>query len=125
MQLRKIVKVLLFAAGVVLALAGAGILAMAASGSVIVGRYSAYATGSGLLLIAAPCIALLFSIRFAQILGLVVLLAFAIAALWLAFWSTVSLERPWLFQVAAIVFAVLAISRVGLFLRNNSSAQGI
>lgn len=124
MKFRKVVKMLVFVAGLILALAGVSALAMAASGSVSLGQSSVYAIGSSLLLIAAPCITLLFSVRLAQVLGLVVLLAFAIGALWLGFGSTVSLERPWLFQAAAIVFAVLVISRVGLFLRNKTSSRG-
>jgi hypothetical protein len=125
MQLRKIVKALLFVTGLVLTLAGASALAMAVSGSVVIGQSSVYALGGSLLLIAAPCIALLFSVRLAQVFGSFALLAFAVGALWLAFGSAAPPEQPWLFRAAAIVFAVLVIFRVGLLLRNESSARGI
>lgn len=124
MQIGKIIKVLMSVAGIVLAWAGSGILAIAVSGSVLVGQYSAYATGSSLLLAAVPCIALLFSVRCAQFLGSVVLLAFALGALWLAFWSTLSLTQPRFFQAAAIAFAALVIFRVGLFLCKEKFAHG-
>ena len=122
MRLGKILKVILFVAGLALAFAGAGALAMAVSGSVIAGRPSVYALGSTLLLLAAPCLVLLFSVRAAQVLGSFVLLVFALGALWLAFGAAPP-EHPWLFQAASIAFAVLAISRVGLFLRSKGSAR--
>jgi hypothetical protein len=121
MRLGKILKVILFVVGLALAFVGTDALAMAVSGSVVVGRSSVYALGSTFLLLAAPCLVLLFSVRVAQVLGLFVLIAFALGALWLAFGAAPP-EHPWLFQAASIAFAGLAVFRVGLFLRSKSSA---
>jgi hypothetical protein len=118
--IRKIAALVLGSASVLVAL---GLLWLAASGSIVEGRGGAYLLSAGFFSIATPCIALLFSVRLAKLLTLVLLVIFAITMLWAAFASTVTASPP-LFQAAAVVFGILVSFRVVLALRRQHAAIG-
>jgi len=95
---------------------------VAASGAVKTGPIAGYVAGLGFLLVAAPLLTFPFSNRVAELLLALALLALALGMLWLAFQPNLPTSHPILVQVAAVVFAVMLLARVGLALRRNRSA---
>jgi len=68
--------------------------------------------------LAVPLLALPFSMRFARLAFLAVLVLFAAGMLWLVFTST---RAQWTHQLAAVAFAVLLLVRIGLKRRAAST----
>ena len=124
MQFGKLAKALSFTAGLALAFLGVADLVMAASGAVVVGSTGAYVAGAVFLLGAAPLLVFPFSVRLAKGLGIAVLLAFAVAALWMAFGASPPPGQPWKFRVAAVAFAGLLLFRIWLARRGKVSRLG-
>jgi hypothetical protein len=123
MRFGAIGKIAAFFLGSASVLVALGLLGLAASGSIVEGRGGAYLLSAGSSAIATPCFALLFSVRLAKLLTLVLLVIFAITMLWAAFASTVTTASP-AFQAAAVVFGMLVSFRVVLALRRQHSAIG-
>lgn len=121
MQLEKLVKVASILVGVLLAIFGFGVLAVAAVGDFSQGRFEAVAIGSGLLLLAFASLAYLFSVRLAKSLLVLFLFELAATVLWLVFRPEPPVARPAIHQAAAIAFAVLLLARVGLAMRRGRS----
>lgn len=119
MQFRTVIKALSLLAGAGIFLLGVVWLVMAASGAVESGGDVAYVAGAGLLLVAAPLLAVPFSTRLAKSSAVLILAIFALGMLWLAFQPGDPNDRPVVAQVGAIAFAVLLFSRVGLALRRK------
>jgi hypothetical protein len=124
MQLGKFVKALSLIAGTALALFGALGLYIAASGAVAAGTTRMYAFGGAFLVAAVPLLVLPFSVRLGKVLGLAVLVAFAAAALWVAFGTSLAIRGHWRFQVAAVAFAGLLLFRVWLARRGKHPRLG-
>ncbi|WP_426701537.1 hypothetical protein ACPPVV_00540 [Rhodanobacter sp. Col0626] len=117
-----LIKGFTFLVGACVALPGVTWIFLAASGAVKTDPVAAYVAGAGFLLVASPLLALLFSVRVAKSLLVVVLFAVAFGMLWLAFQPSLPTDHPALVQVAAIAFAITLLARVGLALRHKRSA---
>jgi hypothetical protein len=124
MQLGKFIKALSLIVGTVLALFGLLGLYIAASGAATVGTPGMYAFGGAFLVAAAPFLAFPFSVRVGRALGFAVLFAFAAAALWVAFGTSLATPGRWKFQVAATAFAGLVLFRVWLAWRGKRPRLG-
>ena len=118
MERRKIIRSLAFVLGLVLAFAGLGMLLLAASGAVVQGQAGAYVAGASFLAVAIPLLVAPFFARFAEAIATVVFAGFSAAMLWLAFGSN-GTTPPIAFQVAAVLFGLLFLLRVGLALRKR------
>ena len=125
LKLRNLTKIFSFLLGTLAALLGVTWLFVAASGAVKTGPIAGYVAGLGFLLVAAPLLTFPFSNRVAELLLALALLALALGMLWLAFQPNLPTSHPILVQVAAVVFAVMLLARVGLALRRYRSALGI
>ncbi|HAU79417.1 MAG TPA: hypothetical protein DCW96_01910 [Stenotrophomonas sp.] len=121
MRKRRFVNILAMVGGVALAIYGVLILTIAATGNVIEGRAALACGGAGLLLVAAPLLALPFSARVAKTLALLALVSFAVLAGWLAFWPQPGISPDPLVQTAVVAFAVLVAGRIHLARRRRRS----
>lgn len=121
MRKRRFVNILAMVGGVALAIYGVLILTIAATGNVIEGRAALACGGAGLLLVAAPLLALPFSARVAKTLALLALVSFAVLAGWLAFWPQPGILPDPLVQTAVVAFAVLVAGRIHLARRRRRS----
>jgi hypothetical protein len=119
---RKFIKFIGFVAGLTFAATGVVMLFAAASGAVVKGQTGAYVMGLGWLATAVPLLVLPFSSRLAARIGAIVLAAFGLFALWVAFGSR--MPAPLSFQFAAVAFGMLLLVRVGLALRRKRSGMG-
>lgn len=115
-MLGKIIKIVSFLVGLFFGALGLFVFFTLASGSVTAGKRDALVTGICFVLVALPFLALPFSRRLAKLLGVLVLLALAAAALWLVFSPNLASAHPAIYQVAAIALGVLLVARVGLAL---------
>jgi peptidoglycan/LPS O-acetylase OafA/YrhL len=79
-------------------------------GDFTAGKTAAFAMG----VIALPFFAFLYSRPLAKVLGVVVLLGFAMSMVWLAFQPTNPAPNPTIYQIAAIALCVLLAARVVL-----------
>jgi hypothetical protein len=114
--LGKIIKIVSFLVGLFFASLGLFVFFTLASGSVVAGNRDALVTGICFVLVALPFLAFPFSRRLAKLLGVLVLLALAAAALWLVFSPNLVSAHPAIYQAAAIALGVLLVARVGLAL---------
>jgi hypothetical protein len=114
--LGKIIKIVSFLVGLLFAGLGLFVLFTLASGAVVAGNRDALVTGICFVLVALPFLAFPFSLRLAKLLGVLVLLVLAAAALWLVFSPSLAVAHPAIYQVAAIALGVLLVARVGLAL---------
>ena len=121
MRKRRFVNILAMVGGLALAIYGVLILTIAATGNVIEGRAALACGGAGLLLVAAPLLALPFSARVAKTLALLALVSFAVLAGWLAFWPQPGISPDPLVQTAVVAFAVLVAGRIHLARRRRRS----
>jgi len=121
MRKRRFVNILAMVGGVALAIYGVLLLTIAATGNVIEGRAALACGGAGLLLVAAPLLALPFSARAAKALALLALVSFAVLAGWLAFWPQPGISPDPLVQTAVVAFAVLVAGRIHLARRRRRS----
>lgn len=115
-MLGKIIKLISFLVGLFFGGLGLFVFFTLASGSVIAGARDALVTGICFVVVALPFLVLPFSIRLAKLLGVLVLLVLAAAALGLVFSPNLSSAHPAIYQVAAIALGVLLVARVGLAL---------
>ncbi|MHC5149164.1 hypothetical protein [Stenotrophomonas rhizophila] len=123
MRKRRFVNILAMVGGVALAIYGVLILTIAATGNVIEGRAALACGGAGLLLVAAPLLALPFSARVAKALALLALVSFTVLAGWLAFWPQPGISPDPLVQTAVVAFAVLVAGRIHLARRRRLSGH--
>ena len=124
MQIGNLSKFAMTFLGICFALMGASCLVISAIGDFSMGRTVVVVMGFSFLVIAMPFFAFLYSRRLTEVLGVVGLLAFAAAMLWLTFRPTIPVSDPTIYQVAAIALAVLLVARVALRLRGKRSAPG-
>ena len=103
---------------------GALCLVVATVGDFSKGRAAMGMMGYALLVIAMPFLAFLFSHRLAKVLGIIVLLAFAVTMLWLAFQPATPAKNPAIYQAAAIALGVLLFAGIGLPLWRKRSRPG-
>ena len=115
-MLGKIIKIVSFLVGLLLGSLGLLVFLSLASGSVIAGKHDALVTGICFVLVALPFLVFPFSRRLAKLLGVLVLLALAAAAVRLVFSPNLASAHPAVYQVAAIALGVLLVARVGLAL---------
>lgn len=109
---RRMLKWLVFLAGVVLAGAGAIVLVAAANGAVSQGLAPVVVMGTSMLVVAMPALVLPFSVRAAKILLAVALAGFAVVALWLAFWPRAGIVPSLQVRIAIVAFAALLVVRL-------------
>ena len=121
---RVILKSVAFLAGAVLAFVGVGILVAVGSGDVRGGVQAATFMGVGFLVVAAPCIAYLFSSRLASALFALALAGCAISMLSLAFGEDMAPAQTRLFQVAASCFSAILALRFWLAHRRHRHGGG-
>jgi hypothetical protein len=114
--LGKIIKIVSFLVGLFLGGLGLFVFFTLASGSVVAGIRAALITGICFVLVALPFLVFPFSRRLAKLLGALVLLVLAAAALRLVFSPNLATAHPAIYQVAAIALGVLLVARVGLAL---------
>lgn len=119
MRKRRFVNILAMLGGVAFAIYGVLILTIAATGNVIEGRAALACGGAGLLLVAAPLLAVPFSARVAKAFALLALVCFAVLAVRLAFWPQSSIAPDPLVQTAVVAFAVLVVGRIYLARRRR------
>jgi hypothetical protein len=125
MQSGPVIKAASLLIGAALALLGGVFFYAYAVGDFVQGRSVAIFMGISLILASTPIFAFAFSTRAAKFLLVVLLFAFAAALLWMVFFNPAqAVARPWIYQTAAISFAVLLVIRVGLALRRSHSGQG-
>lgn len=124
MRYQLLLNILTFLVGTALGTIGTLLLAIVVSGDVSRGRTGLTLSGIGLLLAAAPALAVPFSVRTAKALLLFALMCLAASAVWLTFWPQPGVAPTPLIQGAVIAFAVLLIVRVFLGWRGNSVGIG-
>ena len=124
MRVRNVSKIAMALLGSFFALLGIFYLAIAGIGDFSKGRTVMVVAGCSFLVISAPLFAFLFSRRLAKLLGVIALLAFAVAMAWLAFRPDTPAADPAKYQVGAIALVVLLLARVGLWLRGKRSWSG-
>lgn len=100
--------------GLALALTGAMLLAMAATGHVVQGHAGVLVSGSAFLLAAAPAIAMPFSRRGARWLLSVVLVCFCGGSLWLAFFPPAGATPSSSVKLAVVALPLLLAARLVL-----------
>jgi hypothetical protein len=114
--LGKIIKIVSFLVGLLFAGLGLFVFFTLASGAVVAGSRDALVTGICFVLVALPFLVFPFSLRLAKLLGVLVLLVLAAAALWLMFSPNLAAAHPAIYQAATIALGVLLVARVGLAL---------
>ncbi len=96
---------------------GVLLLAIVASGNVTQGQTGLALSGTAFLLLAAPFLAVPFSVRVAKWLTLLALACLASLSIRLVFWPQPGVAPTLLVQIAVIAFAALLVLRV--FLRRR------
>ncbi|WP_460736220.1 hypothetical protein [Lysobacter tyrosinilyticus] len=117
-------KIVMALLGSLFALMGIFYLAIASIGDFSKGRIVMVVAGCSFLVISAPLFAFLVSRQLAKLLGVIALMAFAVAMVWLAFRPDTPAADPTKYQVGAIALVVLLLARVGLWLRSKRSGSG-
>ncbi|MCC5098863.1 MULTISPECIES: hypothetical protein [Xanthomonas] len=112
MRYQKLLKLLAGLAGVMLAATGALLVALFAAGQVREGQTGALISDIGFLLIAAPALAMPFSIRIAKRLRMLTLSGLAALVIWLSFWPKEGVTPTLQLRVAVILFSIILIFRV-------------
>ncbi|WP_226427094.1 hypothetical protein ACCQ14_00610 [Xanthomonas sp. NCPPB 2865] len=113
MRYQKLLKLLAGLSGIMLAATGALLVALVAAGQVREGQTGALISGIGFLVMAAPALAMPFSLRSAKRLLMLTLCCLAALAIWLSFWSKegVVMPSPQL-RVAVLAFPALLMFRI-------------
>ncbi|MEA9655817.1 hypothetical protein ABFU65_00660 [Xanthomonas campestris pv. raphani] len=119
MRYQKLLKLLAGLAGVMLAATGALLVALVAAGQVREGQTGALISGIGFLVMAAPALAMPFSLRVAKRLLMLTLCCLAALAIWLSFWSKGGVTPTLQLQVAVLAFPALLILRMLLARRRK------
>ncbi|MEA9920578.1 hypothetical protein [Xanthomonas campestris] len=112
MRYQKLLKLLAGLAGVMLAATGALLVALVAAGQVREGQTGALISGTGFLVMAAPALAMPFSLRVAKRLLMLTLCCLAALAIWLSFWPKGGVTPTLQLQVAVLAFPALLILRM-------------
>ncbi|MCC8553177.1 hypothetical protein [Xanthomonas hortorum] len=112
MRYQKLLKLLAGLAGVMLAATGALLVALFAAGQVREGQTGALISDIGFLLIAAPALAMPFSIRIAKRLRMLTLSGLAALVIWLSFLPKEGVTPTLQLRVAVILFSIILIFRV-------------
>ncbi|MCL1551916.1 hypothetical protein [Xanthomonas nasturtii] len=105
MRDQKLLKLLVGLAGVMLAVAGALLVALVAAGQVREGQTGALISGIGFLVMAAPALATPFSLHAAR--RLLTLCCLAAPAAWLSFWPKEGVMPTLQLRVAVLSFPAL------------------
>ena len=124
MRYQRLINLLAILVGGCTAAIGVLLLAIAMSGSFSQGQTGLAFSGTAFLLVAAPALAVPFSVRAAKWLLLLALACLAGLAIWLAFWPQADVTPTPLVQSAVIVFAVLLVLRMLLGRRGKSAGLG-
>lgn len=95
------------------------LLAIVGSGNVIQGKAGLALSGAALLLLAAPFLAVPFSVRVAKWLTLLALACLASLSIRLVLWPQPGVAPTLLVQIAVIAFAALLVLRMFLSRRGN------
>ncbi|MEA9589707.1 hypothetical protein VC279_20280 [Xanthomonas sp. WHRI 10064A] len=119
MRYQKLLKLLAGLAGVMLAAAGALLIALVLAGKVHEGEAGTLISGIGFLLMAAPVLAVPFSIRAAKRLLMLTLCCLAALAIWLSFWPKEGVTPTLHLRVAVLAFPVLLMFRLLLARRRK------
>ncbi|MDO7930602.1 hypothetical protein Q6A26_03285 [Xanthomonas euvesicatoria pv. eucalypti] len=110
MRYQKLLKLLAGLAGVMLAATGALLVALVAGGQVREGQTGALISGIGFLVMAAPALAMPFSLRVAK--RLLTLCCLAALAILLSFWPKEGVTPTLHLRVAVLAFPALLILRM-------------
>ena len=97
---------------VILAATGALLVALVAAGQVLEGQTGALISGIGFIVMAAPALAMPFSLRVAKRLLMLTLCCLAALAVWLCFWPKEGVIPTLQLRVAVLAFPVLRILRM-------------
>ncbi|WOB26599.1 MULTISPECIES: hypothetical protein [Xanthomonas] len=119
MRYQKLLKLLAGLAGVMLAAAGALLIALVLAGKVREGETGTLISGIGFLLVAAPALATPFSIRAAKRLLMLTLCCLAALAIWLSFWPKEGVIPTPQLRVAVLAFPMLLMFRLLLARRRK------
>ncbi|WP_435012454.1 hypothetical protein [Xanthomonas arboricola] len=112
MRYQKLLKLLAGLAGVMLAGTGALLMALVAADQVREGQTGALISGIGFLVMAAPALAMPFSLRVAKRLLMLTLCCLAALAIWLSFWPKEGVMPTLQLRVAVLLFLVLLMLRI-------------
>ncbi|WP_349656620.1 hypothetical protein [Xanthomonas sp. 10-10] len=112
MRYQKLLKLLAGLAGVMLAATGALLVALVAAGQVREGQTGTLISGIGFLVMAAPALAMPFSLRVAKRLLMLTLSCLAALAIWLSFWPKEGVTPTLQLRVAVLAFPALLILRM-------------
>ena len=107
-------KIVMGIAGAFFAQLGAVFLWVWSIGDFTTGKTATFAMGAAYLLVSLPFFAFLYSRQLAKVLGVLVLLAFAVSMVWLAFLPSNPAPNPTIYQIAAIALCVLLLARLVL-----------
>ncbi|OOW63680.1 hypothetical protein Xlen_07370 [Xanthomonas campestris pv. leeana] len=119
MRYQKLLKLLAGLAGVMLAATGALLVALVAAGQVREGQTGALISGIGFLVMAAPALAMPFSLRVAKRLLMLTLCCLAALAIWLSFWPKEGVMPTLQLRIAVLAFPALLILRMLLARRRK------
>lgn len=117
MRYQKLLKLLVGLAGVMLAATGALLVALVAAGQVREGQTGVLISGIGFLVMAAPALAMPFSLRVAK--RLLTLCCLAALAIWLSFWPKEGVMPTLQLRIAVLAFPALLILRMLLARRRK------
>ncbi len=112
MRYQKLLKLLAGLSGVMLAATGALLVALVAAGQVLEGQTGALISGIGFIVMAAPALAMPFSLRVAKRLLMLTLCCLAALAIWLSFWPKEGVMPTLQLQIAVLAFPALLILRM-------------
>ncbi|CAE6689145.1 hypothetical protein [Xanthomonas arboricola] len=119
MRYQKLLKLLAGLAGVMLAATGALLVALFAAGQVREGQTGALISGIGFLVMAAPALAMPFSLRAAKRLLMLTLCCLAALAIWLSLWPKEGAAPTLHLRVAVLAFPALLVLRMLLARRRK------
>ncbi|CAD0299394.1 hypothetical protein [Xanthomonas hortorum] len=119
MRYQKLLKLLAGLAGVMLAATGALLVALVAAGQVREGQTGALISGIGFLVVAAPALAMPFSLRAAKRLLMLTLCCLAALAIWLCFWPKEGVTPTLHLRAAVLAFPLLLMFRLLLARRSK------
>ncbi|MCC4616574.1 hypothetical protein LL972_11270 [Xanthomonas campestris pv. asclepiadis] len=119
MHYQKLLKLLAGLAGIMLAATGALLVALVAVGQVREGQTGALISGIGFVVMAAPALAVPFSVHAAKRLLMLTLCCLAALAIWLSFWPKEGVTPTLQLRVAVLAFPALLILRMLLARRRK------
>ncbi|WP_238154047.1 hypothetical protein [Xanthomonas campestris] len=125
MRYQKLLKLLAGLAGVMLAATGALLVALVAAGQVREGQPGALISGIGFLVMAAPALAMPFSICIAKRLLVLTSSCLAVLAIWLSFWPKKGVIPTLQLRVAVLAFPALLVFRMLLTRHRRMTSLGV